>query len=163
MTAARRKKIQAIQKYLVEQRAHIGYRQLRPMKSCHIVTMAELEAYVTAGCKMDCSEIVTLVMHVAGAKSPSGSYNCYGNTETMLEHLPHYTDARHAYAGALAIFNANLALSRQHVAQVHQADALHGNPLMFSHGDAAGPGLLRLAALQTGFSGETVFLSVVKL
>lgn len=165
MTPAERKTIQAIQAYLVAHRTKIGYRMLRPMVTAHVATMAQLEALTAKGFEMDCSESVTLVCHVAGVTDPSGlGYDGYGNTETMLNHLGHhYTDAKLALPGALVVFNANLMLAEQHVAACHEKDPLHGNPVLFSHGTAEGPGFDTLANLQSGFAAETVWLSVAHL
>jgi hypothetical protein len=102
-----------------------------------------------------------LICHVCGVKSPTGSWSI-GNTETMLSRLKHYTDAKAALPGALVVFNANRPLSEQHVCQVHQADKLHGNPVLFTHGEAEDPNFRTLDWMQHGFSGATTFLSVTK-
>jgi hypothetical protein len=162
MTLAQRQKIQRIQAYLVWKKDQIGYIERRPMETAHITTMTQLIAHTEKGFAMDCSESCVLICHVAGVKSPTGSWSI-GNTETMLGRLKHYTDAKAALPGALVVFNANRPLSEQHVCQVHQADKIHGNPVLFTHGEAEDPNFRTLDWMQHGFSGATTFLSVTKL
>lgn len=164
MIEAKREKIQRIQGYLVWRRDKIGYAQRRPMITRNIDTMTKLEAWIAkGGGDIDCSEATNLLFHVAGCKSPSGSWSL-GNTETFLEHQTHhYYDARQALPGAIVIFNSNRPLWEQHAATVHEADPLWGDPILFTHGNAADPHFLKLSWLQAGFSGSTTFLSVSNL
>lgn len=164
VNAAERKRVQAIQAYLVSHKAQIGYDQVRPMVTRTIATMAELTKLTAKGFSMDCSESITLICHVAGAQDPTGnSYNGYGNTETMLAHLRNYTNPRFALPGALVVFNSDRPLAEQHVAQVHTSSLLRGDPVLFTHGDAAGPVFARLSQVQPGFQGRTTILSVASL
>jgi hypothetical protein len=162
MTLAQRQKIQRIQAYLVWKKDQIGYIERRPMETAHISTMTQLIAHTERGFAMDCSESAVLICHVAGVKSPTGSWSI-GNTETMLSRLKHYTDAKIALPGAFVVFNSDRPLGVQHVCQVHQADKLHGNPVLFTHGESQDPNFRTLAWMQTGFTGSTTFLSVAKL
>lgn len=164
MNTAERKKIQVVQAYLVAHKAQIGYAQVRPMVTRNVSTMAELQKLTAKGFSMDCSESVTLVCHVAGAHDPTGnSYNGDGNTESMLAFLRHYTNPRFALPGALVVFNSDRPLAEQHVAQVHSSSFLRGDPVLFTHGDAAGPNFARLSQVQPGFQGKTTLLSVARL
>ena len=164
MNHRQRAHAQRVQAYLVWKKDRVGYLERRPMVTAHIKTMAELERLVAEGFDMDCSESVTLVCHIIGAHDPNGNdYNGYGDTETMLNHLPHYSDAKGAEPGALVVFNSDQPLSEQHVAQVHEHDPTHGNPVLFTHGTAADPSFHTLEWMQHGFAGRTTFLSVAKL
>lgn len=166
MDSSMRHIAQGVQEYLVANRARVGYVMKRPMGTATIDSMDLLIAAIRQGFGMDCSEAISLVMHVSGAKCPSGpsfNYRGFGDTKTMLDYLPNYGDAKKAGVAAIAIFNADQPLQRQHGAMVHTADPTSGNPLLFSHGTADGPGFITLAALQTGFSGKTAFLNVAEL
>ncbi len=162
MIEAKRRRIQSVQAYLVAHKAAIGYTQHRPMGTAHIDTMAKLEQHVAKGFSMDCSESGVLIMHVSGCKSPTGSW-AEGNTETYLERLHHYYDPKQALPGAFIVFNSNRPLWEQHLAQVHWRDPLHGNPIVFTHGNADDPSFMPLSWLQAGFSGRTTFLSINSL
>jgi hypothetical protein len=163
MNLAQRKQIQKVQALLVAHKAQIGYTQLRPMGTRNVSTLTGLMRKISAGFSMDCSESLVLICHIAGVKSPTGSWSL-GNTDTMLNHLTkHYFDARFALPGAIAIFNSDRPLPQQHAAQVHQKDPLHGDPIMFTHGSAEDPSFLKLSWLQPGFSGRTTWLSVARL
>jgi hypothetical protein len=163
VNAAQRREIQKVQAILVAHKAQVGYRQARPMGTQNVDTVAKLMRKIAAGFSMDCSESGVLICHVAGVKSPTGSW-AYGDTETYLQHLTkHYFDARQANPGAFAVFNSDRPLDEQHVAQVHMADATHGDPIMFTHGSAADPSFLKLSWLQPGFSGRTTWCSVARL
>lgn len=166
MTPADRQKIQNIQTYLVAHTAQIGYRMLRPMVTRNIATMVELGQLTAKGFSMDCSESVTLICHVAGVSCPTGYTYASGdgNTSTIAAHLlHHYTDGRLALPGAMVVFDLGLPLDKQHVAQVHTPDPVHGDPVLFTHGNAAGPMFLKLSELQPGFTEPAVFCAVSSL
>src|SRR5258707_8744313 len=89
----------------------------------------------------DCSEMVTELLHWVGCADPNGLHYRYaGYTGTMLDHLPHYADARNAMTGALAVYGPGTG---DHVSMVRKPDPTNGNPLMGSHG-RAGYNLIRL-------------------
>ena len=75
----------------------------------------------------DCSEFCPFVLKCAGL----WRWSQPGATGTHLGLLPHYDDARAAYAGALVIFGGG---SGHHEAIVHTPDHRNGNPLLASHG-----------------------------
>jgi hypothetical protein len=160
---AQRAEIQKVQAILVAHRGRVGYRQLRPMTTRNVSTVTGLMRKLGQGFDMDCSESGVLICHVAGVKSPTGSW-AYGNTETYLQHLTnHYFDARDALPGAFAVLNSDRPLTEQHLVQCHEADHAHGDPIIFTHGTAADPRFMKLSWIQAGFSGRTTWLSVKRL
>lgn len=164
MKSAQRAEIQKVQSILVAYKAQIGYFQKRPMDTRYVRTVTGLMRKINRGFSMDCSESVVLICHIAGIHDPTGNnYSGYGNSDSMLNHLPHYYDPKQALAGAIIIFNSNYPLQYQHVAQVHAKDPIHGDPIVFTHGTAADPSFMRLSWLQAGFSGHTTLLSVARL
>jgi hypothetical protein len=100
--------------------------------------------------------------HLAGLRDPTGlGYVGDGNTGTFLSHLNvHYTDPTKALPGAIVVFNSDRPLDEQHAAMVHTRGR---DPILFTHGTAADPSLLRLSQLQPGFPGRTVFCGVSSL
>jgi hypothetical protein len=147
--------------YLNEHQSQIGYGQDRPFP---LLKEPELEAIINEGefiDRWDCYASTAEIFYIVGLKDPSGfNYNGLGNTDTLLEHLPHYTEASHARPGALVVFGADLPLSEQHVAIVtKQGD----DPELFSHGEAFECRLLSLSEEQTAHSGSTVFMDVTSL
>jgi hypothetical protein len=160
---AQRAEIQKIQAILVAHKAQVGYEQLRPMGTRYVSTLTGLMRKISKGFDMDCSESGVLICHVAGVKSPTGSW-VYGNTETYLEHLTnHYFDAREALPGAFCVLNANYALNRQHVVQCHEKDTKKGNPIVFTHGVSADPSFTKFLDIKSAFPGKAVWLSVARL
>lgn len=136
------------------------YEQLRPFP---IRIKADIQELFNRGEQVtgyDCSASSVEAFYISGLKDPTGyGFKGYGNTSNILEFLKgHYTSPEKALPGALAVFNANLALSEQHVAIVGDEGSGTKNPIMFTHG---GPGFqrMRLEDLQAGFAGQTVFCS----
>ena len=78
---------------------------------------------------------------------------------TMLAHLPHYSDARAALTGALAVFGPGTG---DHVAMVHTPDPQVGNPLLGSHG-RPGFDLVRLHDLAAALRPPVTMLSIAAL
>lgn len=109
----------------------------------------------------DCSEMVTLLCRWAGLHDPNGlAYAHAGYTGTMLAHLPHYTNARQARVGALAVFGPGTG---DHVAMVLEADYAHGDPLLFSHGFEGGPETVRLSTERAQHRAPVTLLSIALL
>jgi hypothetical protein len=128
-----------------------------------VSTLDELEALLTRpqGVTVDCSQVVQLVCHVAGWKSPSGTYAIDGSTRTMLAGpCRHYSDARGAGLMAIVVFGPGTG---HHTAFVIEPDAQGGNPLLGSHGQESDPRRIRLHDEQAGQPPPTTFLSVVGL
>lgn len=148
--------------WLVADKARVGYRMLRPMVTRGINTAAGLERALTTGFEMDCSESLVLLCHLAGLKDPSGNgYDGDGNTSQILAHLTgHYTDPAKASQGAICIFNSDRPLTEQHGTMVRHPAR---DPVLFTHGSAADPSLLRLSQIQPGFKGKTVFCPISSL
>jgi len=124
-----------------------------------IRTLGMLHARIerTQGLTIDCSQAVTLLCLVAGLDNPNGG-NTDGYTGTLLAHLPHYHDARHANVGALVVFGPGTG---EHVAMVLEPD--HRNPLLWSHGGESGPILIRLRDEAHAHSPPVTFLSIASL
>jgi hypothetical protein len=150
--------------YLVAEKVRVHYEPVRPNPTRAIDTAAELFHAVTSaeGIYADCSGIIELVFHLIGAKSPSGpKYGWgYGNTQTMLDYLPHYTKLAGASVAAIVIFNADLAEDRQHATLVRHPGK---DPMLFTHGTEADPSFARFSALKPAFPGTYEILNVAKL
>lgn len=104
-----------------------------------IATPAELLEQIASphGLQLDCSQTIQLVAHVAGWKSPSGTYAIDGSTETILANrrLLHFTNPRDlGLMGLVVWLNGATDTYGHHVAQVKTPDPKHGNPVLWSHG-----------------------------
>jgi hypothetical protein len=89
----------------------------------------------------DCSSSVIAAAHRAGRLDPSGeAFNGSGNTQTMMDHLPHRATISDCVHGDLLVFAGPMDL--QHVVTVAAPDG--ENPTVFSHG-SPGVGLWPLA------------------
>jgi hypothetical protein len=168
VTLAQREQIQAVQSYLVRKSGQVGYRMLRPMATRSIASFDALKAkFDVAGIVIepDCSEMFTLICHVVGAACPTGyTYESGdGNTATIAAHLSHhYANGKYAKPGAAILFDLGEPLDRQHIASVHIADPLHGDPVVFNHG-APGCQFMPLSWLAAGFNEPPIFASVANL
>lgn len=146
-TSADRAEIERIMFWIVEHRARVHYppivngRIIRQESIAHIRTFADLQALVmrshapTAagdGLTVDCSQLVCAVLLAAGLKNPNGR-PMDGATSSLLVSplLPHYSDPREAYTGAIAILGP---AGGDHGMLVYARDPIKGDPLMFSHG-----------------------------
>jgi hypothetical protein len=127
--------------YLVDRAGVINYAEIRPMTTHFLATMAQLKAYLNDHTiTMDCSEAVTDLCRWSGLRDPNGlSFDGFGNTDTMYQHLPHYTNIDDAHLGALLIFGFNPTV---HVCMLMEPDG--ANPWLFSHGSEIGPLRIRL-------------------
>ena len=137
---------------LVKHEPQIHYAQIRPMRTIHL----SKPVYPMT---MDCSESVTCLCKWAGLKDPNGlHYNGSGYTGTLLDHLPHYFNPANAQTGALVVFGPGTG---EHVCMVLTPD--HRNPLLFSHGQEAGPILIRLHDEAQAHPPPVTFLSIASL
>lgn len=162
-TTAQRQVMHDAMSYLLAHAGAVHYAEVRPMRTKNIATMAELQAAVQApgGITTDCSEMVTLLCHVAGLSDPNGlGYGGEGFTGTLLQHLPHYTSARAARVGALVVFGPPPG---DHVAAVLAPDPLKGNPRLFSHGSEIGPLDILLSTEAAAHRPPVTFLSIAHL
>lgn len=135
-----RAKAVRIMRLLLENEARVHYRQVRPMVTRSIDTVAELETRLRSGVSMDCSESSTLIAKLAGAKSPNPGHpfsDGVGYTGTML-HGPTIPKTQ-LRPGDFVIFGPGTA---HHVCVVLAAGA---DPLLFSHGQEKGPIAIRLS------------------
>ena len=158
-TRAQRNHLVFLMEELWKHRGQFVYEQRRPMELIHL-TQLQLFKKLAAGEEIiaDCSETLTAMCKWAGLRDPNGlGYNGFGNTETMLGHLPHYTQARYANVGAIVHFE-----NPEHVAMVKVPSRIMGNPTLFEHG---GPGvaILPLSVERQFHRGDVVFLSINKL
>lgn len=158
-TSIQRRHMLGLMDMLVHHEPLVHYRQARPMSTQHLMERdLELMFAAKRGIQMDCSESVTLICRLAGLLDPNGQhYNGYGFTGTILQHLDHYSDPADASVGALVVFGPGTG---NHVAMVHTPGR---NPLLFSHGSEAGPGLVRLEAEAHGQRPPVRFCSIAKL
>ena len=122
----------------------------------------QMEHVLAAGGRLmgDCSEFATEICKWAGLADPNGlAYRYAGYTGTMLAHLPHYTDARHALTGALAVFGR---YPGHHVVLVKEPDAHKGDPLVWSHG-RPGVDVVRLSEMAARQPSPVTLLSIAHL
>lgn len=140
---------------LVAHNRAVSYAQRRPMATIALDNKQDLLVALEHGITLDCSEAVVLVFHAAGMKSPTGSYNGYGNTDTMLGHLPHFTDVRQARVGTIIVLS-----SPDHAVIVRKPGA---DPVVFSHGSDQGPLFLPLSTERFTHPGPMTLLSIDKL
>lgn len=134
--AAARANAVSLMRMMIAQNAKIHYpaHDVRTMTVHGISTRAQLEAAIMANTlTIDCSQSVTLIAHVAGAKDPNGgNFSSDGYTGTLLSGCEHITRAQ-AKPGDLRVFGGGTG---HHVAMVLQAGP---DPLLFSHGQERGP------------------------
>jgi hypothetical protein len=149
---AQRVKLAALMRDLVKHEPQVHYAQIRPMRSVHL----SKPVYPLT---MDCSEAVTCLCKWAGLHDPNGlGYNGRGYTGTLLDHLPHYFNPANAMVGALVVFGPGTG---HHVGMVFEPD--HRNPLLFSHGQEAGPIFIRLHDEAEHQPPPVTFLSIAGL
>jgi len=159
-TASQRSQLAGIMDWLVREKARVHYRQVRPMqtRAIHSLHLLQQTLYDANGVTMDCSEAVTMLCHIVGLSDPNGfGYDGHGFTGTLLQNLPHYTDARKAKIGALVVFGPG---SGDHVCMVRRPGA---DPTLFSHGSERGPIYIKLSAEKAYQRKPTTFLSIAKL
>jgi hypothetical protein len=115
-------------------RIHYPLHDIRTMTIHGIETVAQLETMIATGTlKIDCSQAVTLIAHVSGARDPNGGdWSSDGYTGTLLTGCEHITRAQ-AKPGDLRIFGGGTG---HHVCMVMQAGS---DPLLFSHGQENDP------------------------
>lgn len=113
---------------------HYPAHDVRTMTIHGIATLAQLEAAIAAGTlTIDCSQSVTLIAHVSGAKDPNGgNWSSDGYTGTLLTGCEHITRAQ-AKPGDLRVFGGGTG---HHVCMVMQTGS---DPLLFSHGQENDP------------------------
>jgi hypothetical protein len=156
-TVAERNELAVLMDLLVAHEPKVHYLQKRPMVSRSVTTIAQLRTKLAtaAGIALDCSETVTLVCRLAGLADPNGlAYDGYGNTGTLLKHLPHYKTPASASVGALVVFGG------EHVCMVRRPGL---DPILFSHGSERGPLYIRCSAEATYHPAPVVFLDISHL
>jgi len=164
-TRAQRAHALAVMDLLLAHNPRIGYRQARPMGT-RSLTEQRLTDLLAAGrrLELDCSEAATLVCRLAGLASPSGPHypyaGGYGNTQTMLDALPEYTDPAAAEPLALVVYGPDGHPEQQHVSVVYESGP---DPLLFSMGREADPRLIRFSEQRAFHSAPARFCSVARL
>ena len=159
---AQRLHLAALMDYLVAHRdkIHYPFHDQRTEQIHSISNEHQLRAAVAEpdGITMDCSQSVELLCHVAGLKDPNGN-ECRqdGYTGTLLSHLPHYHDPGGANIGALVVFGPGTG---EHVAMVRHPGH---DPILFSHGQDAGPFFLPLSSERRFHHPPVTFLNIAKL
>ncbi len=160
MTAAQRVELKALMDYCLAHRGAIHYppNDIRSERVGSIKSWTDIHARIMrpGGWEIDCSQMDEALLRAVGAKLPFRD----GFTGSFLDHLPHYTDGRAAYVGAVVVFGPG---SGHHMAMVYERDPKHGNPLLFSHGQESDPRLIRLATEQAFQPHPATFCSVAKL
>jgi hypothetical protein len=147
-STAQRSELAALMDWLHEERARIHYPRddIRVETVHQIRSVADVKARVLRrhGWTVDCSQMDEALLRAVGLHLPFTD----GATGSFLDNLPHYHDAREAYIGALAVFGPG---SGHHMGMVRHRDVIHGNPVLFSHGQESDPryiSLLSEAAFQ---------------
>jgi len=106
----------------------------------------------------DCSETITAVFKWSGFKDPNNlHYDGFGNSETMLNYLKHFFQARFCNIGTIVHFQ-----NPDHVGIVYKTSKIKGNPLIWEHG-SPGIKILPLSIEKQFHSGAITFLSIAKL
>ena len=128
----------------------IHYAQIRPMP---------LKAWKSHNLPLttDCSGSVTCAYNAAGADDPNGfGYDGSGYTGTLMSHLPHI-HASEAKPADLIVFGD---YPGHHVCAILETGS---DPLLFSHGQEAGPFAIRMSTEhQAQGSGPVTYLRGVK-
>ena len=117
---------------------HYPVHDVRTRTIFGIATLAQVQRELAAGrLTIDCSQSVTLIAHVAGAKDPNGGgFKADGFTGTLLRGCQGITLAQ-ARAGDLCVFGPGTG---HHVVMVLQPGP---DPLHFSHGQEKDPIAIR--------------------
>jgi len=166
-TPAQRSKLHAAMLWTLAHAAQIHYPPNDVRHNNHVAgpisNLAQLQQAVLAPAALtiDCSQGVTVLCHAAGLTDPNGlGYSYDGYTGTLLEHLPHYSNPADAYVGAIVVFGPGTG---EHAAMVLTPDPVHGNPLLWSHGDEAGPGKTLLHTEASFHAPPVTMLSIAGL
>lgn len=131
--ATMREKIVAYCKWGIAHEPQIHYQQSRPFP---------VNQPYKLPMSTDCSGFASIAYKVAGAPDPNGrGYDGLGYTGTLLSHGKRVAK-EHARAGDLVIFGPDTG----HHVCVLLEDGRHGNPLLASHGQEAGPMAIRLGS-----------------
>lgn len=133
-STAQRNQLAVLIDWLYEHRHHLRYPPVysgqihRTETVSDIRSVARFRSRVLAGVTWDCSQTVYALL---GAIFGSKVQNQDGATGSMLQDFPHYFDPRQAYIGALCVYGP---APGHHVVIVRHRDAIHGDPICFSHG-----------------------------
>ena len=115
-------------KWGVAHEPQIHYEEIRPMPLSASLPLTT-----------DCSGFVTLCYYLAGAPDPNGlGYNHYGYTGTLLNH-GQQIELKDVQPGDVIVYGPGTGW--------HTALIIEGgpDPLTVSHGDEAGPGIVRVS------------------
>lgn len=139
----------------------VDYAEVRPMRTRGLTqSRLTLDLEHNVPVTMDCSESITLICRLAGLKDPNGlRYDGYGYTGTMLDHLPHFSDANRLHKGSLIVFGGGTGT---HVVMVTTPNG--ENPDVYSHGSHANSAIWSLDQERTYHPGEPLtFLAIEDL
>jgi len=141
-TDAQRKHLHALATELYKYRGQLDYppgdrRDGRDWYSFHLTETQALTILKHGGrLQFDCSEFDAWLLKCAGL----WPWSSPGWTGSHLATLPHYSDPRAAFVGALVVFGPG---GGHHEAMVYTPDPKNGNPMIVSHG-RPGLDLIRL-------------------
>lgn len=143
-------------------KVHYPFHDERTETIHQLDSLQKLQAVLAspAGLTVDCSQSVTLICHLSGLKDPNGhGYSQDGYTGTLLANpaMKHYHDPGGANVGALVVFGPGTG---EHVAMVRHPGH---DPILFSHGQEAGPFFLPLSSERRFHSPPVTFLNITKL
>lgn len=161
-TEAQRDHLHELMHFLLQYEPQVHYAEVRPMRSVHF-SEQQVETLLKNGhgITMDCSEGVTCLCKWAGLSDPNRrGYNGQGNTSTLRQSLPNYTNPKKARTGAIVVFGPGYG---EHAAMVLDPDPVHGDPLLWSHGGEHGPIAIRLSVERQYHHAPVTFLSIANL
>ena len=163
-TAAQRTHLHALAELLIAREPQVDYPPHDVRTAADLATFKlteqQLHNLLERGghIQADCSEMVTELCRWAGLADPNGlNYSYAGYTGTMLAHLPHYTNPQQAKVGALVVFGPGTG---EHVCMVMTPGA---DPVLFSHGQEAGPIAIPLSDERRAHNPPVTFLSIASL
>lgn len=163
-TKPQRAHLAALMDWLVEHEPLIHYPPHDVRGKLDAVTFLLLEQQIANrfgrrdGIQGDCSQTVQHICHMAGLADPCGhDYARAGFTGDLLAHLPHYDSSRAAEVGAIVVFGPGTG---DHAVMVRKPGR---DPIVFSHGQEAGPIFTTLSVQAAAHRAPTRFLSVAHL
>lgn len=141
MTSAQRDQLAQLMDWCLAHRDRIHYPHgdIRVERVSDIHSVAQIKERVMRrqGWTVDCSQTDEAFLRAVGCHLPFTD----GYTGSFLEHLPHYSDARAAYVGALVVFGPGTG---HHMMMIRHRDTVHGNPIGFSQGQESDPRMISL-------------------
>jgi hypothetical protein len=164
VTARQRQELGELMDWAFSERHRFSYPpgDKRVVSVAGIASVADFKAFVLSGrAEIDCSQMVYALWGAifGGVRDQDGA------TGSMLadpDYLPHYNDPASAYTGAGVVLGPGTG---EHACMVRHRDAVHGDPLVFSHGgdDTFAARFVPLSVEQASHERPTTMLSIAHL